>query len=430
MSERVLGLGGTVDYEIAWDSAVIEDLVDDYAIRADELDARIPVVDERSLVVTLLAFLRDGVGGERFVASSDIVEVFAARFDTRITLGGTCVRAAIAMRSLGLTSLVHLVSIDDHVRALLPEGVEYVSSASADSTDPHLIVQFAAGAAVRRGELELVAPHPNRIIYTNDAPNRELVLSDDLGTALGDASGVPGLGLQHDPGCRGARRARRADPRPRRRAAHRRGRDLRGRGLPRARVQPSRARCARRRGRRVQPQRGRALRLSGSHRRPAGRRRGRGRARRSRRPDPRRVPRHPHQALVARARRPGGRLRRRAAGRHRDGEHPLPHRRRAHRGRLRPHGRAAREARGCGRRRGSRGTLPRSPASAMARSCSRPTDPPPSDSATPSSAGSSPHSSPSEYPRERRRLTLEPPARALLPGWPAHHRLPRRTSRR
>jgi ADP-dependent phosphofructokinase/glucokinase len=184
MSERVLGLGGTVDYEIACNSAVIEDLADVYGVRAHELDARIPVVDERSLVVTLLAFLRDGVGGERFVASSDIVEAFAARFETRITLGGTCVRAAIAMRSLGVTSLVHLVSIDDHVRGLLPEGVEYVCSASADSTDPHLIVQFAAGASVRRGDLDIVAPHPNRIIYTNDPPNRELVLSDDLATTL------------------------------------------------------------------------------------------------------------------------------------------------------------------------------------------------------------------------------------------------------
>jgi ADP-dependent phosphofructokinase/glucokinase len=184
MSERVLGLGGTVDYEIAWNSAVIEELADVYDVRAHELDARIPVIDERSLVVTLLAFLRDGVGGERFVASSDIVEMFAARFETRITLGGTPVRAAIAMRSLGVTSLVHLVSIDDHVRELLPAGIEYVCSASADSTDPHLIVQFAAGATVRCGDLDIVAPHPNRIIYTNDPPNRELVLSDALATTL------------------------------------------------------------------------------------------------------------------------------------------------------------------------------------------------------------------------------------------------------
>jgi ADP-dependent phosphofructokinase/glucokinase len=97
------------------------------------------------------------------------------------------VRAAIAMRSLGVTSLVHLVSIDDHVRELLPDGIEVVCSATADSTDPHLIVQFAAGATVRRGDLDLVAPHPNRIIYTNDPPNRELVLSDALAAALRDA---------------------------------------------------------------------------------------------------------------------------------------------------------------------------------------------------------------------------------------------------
>lgn len=187
MSELVLGLGGTVDYEIDWDSAVIASLVEGFAIRADELGAEIPVVDERSLVVTLLAFLRDGVGGERFVASSDIVEAFSARFDTRITLGGTCVRAAIAMRSVGVSSLVHLVSIDDHVRALLPDGIEYICSAAEDSTDPHLIVQFAAGAAVQSGDIDIVAPHPNRIIYTNDPPNRDLELSDHLDDVLRDS---------------------------------------------------------------------------------------------------------------------------------------------------------------------------------------------------------------------------------------------------
>lgn len=183
----VLGLGGTVDYEIAWDAAVLEDLVEAYDISAGELDIGLPVVDERSLVVTLLAFLRDGIGGERFVASSDVVEAFAARFRTRITLGGTPVRAAIAMRSVDVASLVHLVSIDDHVRRLLPDGIDHICSASEDSTDPHLIVQFAAGASVRSGDVHIVAPHPNRIIYTNDPPNRELVLSDRLADALRDA---------------------------------------------------------------------------------------------------------------------------------------------------------------------------------------------------------------------------------------------------
>ena len=76
MSTRfVLGLGGTVDYEIAWDAAILERLVAEHGIRAAELSTSVPIVSERSLLVTLLAFVRDGLGGERFVASSEIVAV-------------------------------------------------------------------------------------------------------------------------------------------------------------------------------------------------------------------------------------------------------------------------------------------------------------------------------------------------------------------
>lgn len=183
----VLGLGGTVDYEIVWDSTVLEGLIREYDIRADELTTAVPVTSERALVVTLLAFVRDGVGGERFVASSEIIEAFSARFEREITLGGTCVRAAIAMRTLGVTCTLHLVSIDDHVRRLLPEGCAYICSAEQDSTDPHLIVQFGAGVRVAAGDIDFTAPHPNRIIYANDPPNRDLVIAEELGDVLSTA---------------------------------------------------------------------------------------------------------------------------------------------------------------------------------------------------------------------------------------------------
>lgn len=197
----ILGLGGTVDYEIDWDGRVVGALAEELGIVPEELDQTIPVTDERSLLVTLLAFVRDGAGGERFVASPDIVAAFAARFATRITLGGTCVRAAIALRSVGHDSLVHLVSIDDHVRRLLPEGVDYICSASQDSTDPHLIVQFPAGLAVIGGPVPLDAPFPNRVIYTNDEPNRNLPISDELDPVLADADVflVSGFNTIQDP---------------------------------------------------------------------------------------------------------------------------------------------------------------------------------------------------------------------------------------
>jgi ADP-dependent phosphofructokinase/glucokinase len=185
--QLVLGLGGCVDFEIAWDAAVLEDLAQRYRIGIAELDASVPIEDERSLVCSILAFVRDGTGGERFVATSQLAIAFADRFDYRISLGGTCVRAALAIVKLGVPSLVHLVSIDDNVRRLLPSGVDYLCSAAEDSLDPHVIVQFPAGAVVRLVDGQICSPHPNRIICVNDPPNRDLVLSPDLPAALTQA---------------------------------------------------------------------------------------------------------------------------------------------------------------------------------------------------------------------------------------------------
>lgn len=192
MSTRyVLGLGGTVDYEIDWDPGLLSRLAAAWGLGAEELDAAAPIHSERDLLRSLLGFVRDGAGGERFVASSEIIEGFARRFALRVTLGGTCVRAAIAMdRVRGLPALVHLVSIDDDVRRLLPASTTYLCSADRDTTDPHLIVQYPAGSPVRVGGADVVATHPNRLIYVNDPPNRELVLHPGLGDAVAGADVV------------------------------------------------------------------------------------------------------------------------------------------------------------------------------------------------------------------------------------------------
>ncbi|MEA9985929.1 ADP-dependent glucokinase/phosphofructokinase [Subtercola sp. RTI3] len=187
-SETVLGLGGTVDYEIDWNSAVLEGLAAEYGVTVSELTTDHPIITERDLLVSVLAMLKTGSGGERFVASSGIVETFAARFTSRVTLGGTGVRAALAMRVLGVTSTLHLVSIDDHVRRLLPPGIDFISSAVTDTTDPHLIIQFPVGATVCLGGTLLTATHANRLIYSNDPPNQTLYLSDELPSALSTAT--------------------------------------------------------------------------------------------------------------------------------------------------------------------------------------------------------------------------------------------------
>ncbi len=183
----VLGLGGCLDFEIVWATSVVQSLATRYAVTAAEVDRHLVVNDERDLMRSVLGFMRDGVGGERFVAKPEVVEAFAAHFPGRVTLGGTSLRAAAAMNQHGLPSTVHLVSVDDRVRALLPPLTAYISSADRDSRHPHLIVQYPAGARITLADGAIVAARANRLIYVNDAPNREMVLSPGLGQLLESA---------------------------------------------------------------------------------------------------------------------------------------------------------------------------------------------------------------------------------------------------
>ena len=144
-----------------------------YGIVAAELDAAVPVVAERDLVVSILGVPAGGVGGERFVASlrrprrvrrpvrhpGDPGRHVRAGGDRDAPLG-------VPARAPGQHRR--------HVRRLLPAASSYVCSAVEDSTDPHLIVQYPAGPRCPRGRHRDRAPHPNRLIYVNDPPNREL----------------------------------------------------------------------------------------------------------------------------------------------------------------------------------------------------------------------------------------------------------------
>jgi ADP-dependent phosphofructokinase/glucokinase len=186
-SHVVLGLGGGVDYELELSSPTLEELVGEYRIRNAELTSSATVTDERDLVISILAYLRKGGGGEHFVASSAALHAFAGRFPKRTTLGGSSVRAAITMSRLGVPSTLHLVSLNDVIRRLLPAACDYIHSGREDTFYPHLIVQYDQDMRVRVGDIDIRAPFPNRLIYVNDPANEALLLSDELGALLRDA---------------------------------------------------------------------------------------------------------------------------------------------------------------------------------------------------------------------------------------------------
>ena len=188
VSERIaLGFCNNVDYEIVWNAEVLESLVRHYRIRAHEPDTQLAICSERDLVVSILGFMQSAQGGERFVGGSDILERFAARFEKKVTLGGTSVRAAIAMRKLGYRSALHLITLNDHVRRLIPQDSPYVCSNERDSIYPHLIVQFGAGDSVRAGAVDIRARQSNRLIYHCNADRIAMRIAPEFGDLIVDA---------------------------------------------------------------------------------------------------------------------------------------------------------------------------------------------------------------------------------------------------
>ncbi len=188
MKESIaLGFGDNIDYEIVWDSKVIETLIIHYDIHNTELDINKVVTSERDLVISILSFLKSGGGGERIVSSSEILEQFSKYFEKKITLGGTPVRAAIAMRKFGTTSALHLVTMNDYVRKLLPQGCPYICSNTQDSLHPHLIVQFDKDTRINAGDINICAAQANRIIYHHDDDNMTMNLNEKFAELVTEA---------------------------------------------------------------------------------------------------------------------------------------------------------------------------------------------------------------------------------------------------
>ena len=161
----VLGLGGTVDYEIALGRRRCSSSSScEYGIRADELDLGDPgrlasatssqparVRPRRCRRRAVRRLLRHRRGVRRAVRQA------------QVTLGGH-VRAG-GDRD-GRAGRAEHAAPGEHRRPRAPAAAGGLSTTSAaptqDTLDPHLIVQYPAGRGSGSGDIDFVAPHPNR----------------------------------------------------------------------------------------------------------------------------------------------------------------------------------------------------------------------------------------------------------------------------
>jgi ADP-dependent phosphofructokinase/glucokinase len=175
-----LGLGNNTDYELVWDSKVFEACIREYGIFQQDLEERRKIFTEKDLVITLLQFFQSERGGECVLDNPAVASQFASRFRYDVTIGGTCPRAGIAMDKLGYSSCMHLVTMNDEIRKLLPEKSTFVCSNPGVSYDVHLIIQYTPGKRICANDIDITTVRANRIIVDDDHNNQVMNLSDDF----------------------------------------------------------------------------------------------------------------------------------------------------------------------------------------------------------------------------------------------------------
>lgn len=180
----VLGLGNNIDYEISWDSGIIENQILTYRILDKEITNPDKIDSVRSLLISILYYMKNETGGERHGENINDLLSFSSLFSYKTTLGGTSVRAAIAMDKLGLTSFTHLVTENKDVRELLPSRTSSICSNSKESLYPHLIIQYPSNAEIKVNDIHIKTKRANRLIYTNDLDNELMKIHPKLGKEL------------------------------------------------------------------------------------------------------------------------------------------------------------------------------------------------------------------------------------------------------
>ncbi len=191
MGEKIaLGFHTCVDYELKWNTGVVEEQIKAFDIHEDELKIDVDVKTERDIWISCLAHLKEGIGGEMVPDTPKAVVDFAEHFEYAITLGGTATRAAIILAKLGYESVLQTSCYNEHVERLMPDKVHALPGVPADHTDiyPHVVLQCAKGVRICANDIDFVTPRENRVMVSRDIDSLNMpVLPEAFGSMIADA---------------------------------------------------------------------------------------------------------------------------------------------------------------------------------------------------------------------------------------------------
>jgi ADP-dependent phosphofructokinase/glucokinase len=140
----------------------------DFKVRFHDLKQYATINDVRTLLCTILFMVSNNAGGEVFVENPSILSEFVSCFPHSVSAGGTPARAARALDVLGFSSLLHLVTTNEHVRELIPSSSKIICSNPCDSLYPHIIIQYDKDSQIFVDGTLIETNRANRIIFNNN----------------------------------------------------------------------------------------------------------------------------------------------------------------------------------------------------------------------------------------------------------------------
>lgn len=180
MEKIALGFSNTVDYEIEWDSAHLEDLVRSSGVHECDIEEKRMIRDMKDLIASILFHVREGSGCGMLTENPEVIEEFISGTKYRVALGGTNLRAAEVISDLGGSALVHLVSFNGDTAEKMPQGVSWVGGKEYQCCFPHVAIQFPKNAYVKANDIEITAPRENRVIYSGDIACAQMPLDKEF----------------------------------------------------------------------------------------------------------------------------------------------------------------------------------------------------------------------------------------------------------
>ena len=143
---------------------------------------------------TVVYYCMNGFGGE--VDISDVL-LLKELFQERNGMGGTATQAAMALASIGITSLVHLTDDSKEVCEILNSPyiftidskgnkVQTCELSQTKDQEIHYIIQFKKNDLIRLGDQEILIPTSNRLIVTHVTVNGIVPLNEAFFTFVED----------------------------------------------------------------------------------------------------------------------------------------------------------------------------------------------------------------------------------------------------